>query len=666
MCSVTGGYVYRGREYPEMQGIYFFADYCTGRIWGMRPDGQGGWETELLAETGENITSFGEDQSGELFAVSAAGGPSKLFQLVNLGLAENELPVSPIHESDTMTLPRENSRLPYQMQISLVPVPNDVQLPGLHSGAVAHWGGKWIYVGGRTNGVHGGINDENWDGMENFPPRYQNRDIWVIDPETWEATGKSLDDAASGISLRQADALASGNSLFAQEGQYLHYIGGYGYDQTEENFVTYPQLTVLDLDRVIAWVLAEPGTESEPLSAAMQVIEDPYFEITGGHLLQLEEVWHAAVGQSFNGPYNPAAEGTYTREVRRYRLNGTFGAFTVEKLGNFGPQPDWQRRDLNVAPMVWAEGEETVEGFTILSGVFTAGNGAWTTPLLFDGAGLLEDFNPNDPTTLRQGNSIYHCPRLSLFSKGTAESHVLLFGGLSVLTRETPADPWTEDPGVPYVNDIVSIRRDEAGLWTPHWLGEYPEVYDPEDRRARFGTNGELILAADLPLIGHEVLDLDALIGPTEVGHIFGGIVSVAPHSGRTASGITGASNAVFSVTLAPSVNVRYFPDAVADSWGFATSDWFGRFYHLADPWIVHDDLDWLYLWDTGTADLMLYWFEPLGWVFSNESLWPYWYDYDNARWLYYWEEFSPPWVFTDLDTGVTFELTPEGAELSQ
>jgi len=71
-CSVTGGYVYRG-SMPEWNGIYLYGDYSTGMIWGLiRSDS--GWQSQLLFDLDVNITSFGQDASGELYLVSDNGG----------------------------------------------------------------------------------------------------------------------------------------------------------------------------------------------------------------------------------------------------------------------------------------------------------------------------------------------------------------------------------------------------------------------------------------------------------------------------------------------------------------------------------------------------------------------------------------------------------------
>lgn len=74
-CSVTGGYVYRGEAFPNLQGLYIYTDYCSGRIWTIRPDGQGGWINEQrLQATNQELSSFGEDLDGELYVSSLNTG----------------------------------------------------------------------------------------------------------------------------------------------------------------------------------------------------------------------------------------------------------------------------------------------------------------------------------------------------------------------------------------------------------------------------------------------------------------------------------------------------------------------------------------------------------------------------------------------------------------
>lgn len=73
-CSVTGGLVYQGQRYPALHGIYLYGDYCSGNIWGLAPDNASGWRVARLAQTGVQITSFAEDEAGELYLTDIAGG----------------------------------------------------------------------------------------------------------------------------------------------------------------------------------------------------------------------------------------------------------------------------------------------------------------------------------------------------------------------------------------------------------------------------------------------------------------------------------------------------------------------------------------------------------------------------------------------------------------
>lgn len=73
-CSVTGGFVYRGEEYPNMQGHYFFADYCNDKIWTLYDD-NGNWETTFQGQfSGNNFATFGEDSAGELYVAGLTTG----------------------------------------------------------------------------------------------------------------------------------------------------------------------------------------------------------------------------------------------------------------------------------------------------------------------------------------------------------------------------------------------------------------------------------------------------------------------------------------------------------------------------------------------------------------------------------------------------------------
>jgi glucose/arabinose dehydrogenase len=73
-CSITGGYVYRGQQYPWLGGEYIFGDYCSGILWATARDASGKWQTRQVGNFNGNISSFGQDTNGEIFVVGHQDG----------------------------------------------------------------------------------------------------------------------------------------------------------------------------------------------------------------------------------------------------------------------------------------------------------------------------------------------------------------------------------------------------------------------------------------------------------------------------------------------------------------------------------------------------------------------------------------------------------------
>lgn len=84
--SVTGGNVYRGEEYPELEGVYLYADYAFGTIWGIRRDGDTFiGPVEVMRKPGSLISSFGEANDGTTYAVTfeqSEQGPGAIWKIV--------------------------------------------------------------------------------------------------------------------------------------------------------------------------------------------------------------------------------------------------------------------------------------------------------------------------------------------------------------------------------------------------------------------------------------------------------------------------------------------------------------------------------------------------------------------------------------------------------
>ncbi len=108
-CSVIGGRVYRGTEFPTLYGHYLYTDYCMGGIWSLTPDGVGGWVNEQLMENqGLGFTVMAEDVNNELYVGHTDDGI--LYRLVDpmtVGMADqNDLPLNiyPVPAKDRFTI----------------------------------------------------------------------------------------------------------------------------------------------------------------------------------------------------------------------------------------------------------------------------------------------------------------------------------------------------------------------------------------------------------------------------------------------------------------------------------------------------------------------------------------------------------------------------------
>ncbi|MCF6154703.1 MAG: glucose sorbosone dehydrogenase [Candidatus Brocadia sp.] len=106
-CSVTGGYVYRGKIFPELSGRYLYGDYCTGRVWALKYDGINPVSNALLLKEDINISSFGVDKYNEVYLCDLDG---KIYKL-----ATNTPRPTPTSPSQTPTPIPTPSTVPTQV-----------------------------------------------------------------------------------------------------------------------------------------------------------------------------------------------------------------------------------------------------------------------------------------------------------------------------------------------------------------------------------------------------------------------------------------------------------------------------------------------------------------------------------------------------------------------
>lgn len=150
---------------------------------------------------------------------------------------------------------------PPQFQVILNDV-DSTKLPALHSFSYAQGSsGKVLVVGGRTNGLHLFVASSNGGTTpppNAFPTSNANQNFYVIDPvarQSWSAAVTSLPQSIS-------DALSATNANGYSDGKYLYIVGGYGWSTAASQMVTFPTLTVIDVDATINAIIA--GTSLTP------------------------------------------------------------------------------------------------------------------------------------------------------------------------------------------------------------------------------------------------------------------------------------------------------------------------------------------------------------------------------------------------------------------
>lgn len=396
-------------------------------------------------------------------------------------------------------------------------------LPGLHSFAAAQYDGKWVLIGGRTDGLHQRQPNTSFLSINN------NIKIYVVDPvskNVWSALVTSLPVDIS-------DQLQSTNMLFCSDSSKLYIAGGYGYSVAAADHKTYASLLVIDLPGLIQAIIT-----GSAINTFIRQLSDNYFALTGGQMAKLGDMFLMVGGQRFDGRYNPNNGPSFTQEysnqVRKFRLSDDGVAISMNYQQSITDVNQLHRRDYNMAPQVFPDRKL---GYTAFSGVFQA---AVNLPYLNTVDIDTVSYYPN--TSFNQLLNHYHSGKFSVYDSAANLMHSFFLGGMAQFYYDAGGN-LEQDNAVPFVSTIGRVSRDAGGTMTETKVGDLPGL---------LGSGAELILNHELPLYANEVIRLHDVNADTVLaGYLVGGIQSIAPNIFFVNNGTqSSAANTIFKIFL--------------------------------------------------------------------------------------------------------------------
>lgn len=399
-------------------------------------------------------------------------------------------------------------------------------LGGVQSFAGGVWQDNWFIFGGRLDGLHQRMPFSSFDASGN------NIQIIMVLPGQDKVIKRPLTE----LSKPMQEQLSSTNMEFFQDGRYLYVVGGYGFSSTANDHITYRHLTAIDLEKLSASMLT-----GGPLSSAFRQISHDIFEVTGGYLGRIGDIYYLVGGQKFEGRYNPMGPNhgpgfiqQYTDAVRRFKLHDDGQSLSVSDIEQWTDMALLHRRDYNMLPQIMPGGSE---GLTAFSGVFRE-----DADLPFLNCVNINPQGYSVQPSFSQLYNHYHCATLPMYDSLSGVMHNVFFGGIAQYYVENGTV--IKDDNVPFVKTIADVVRQPDGTMK--------EVRLSAEMPAYLGSGAEFFMAPGIPAYSNEVVRLHSLAGDTVmVGYIFGGIASTAKNIFFVNNGTQSkASPSVFEVYL--------------------------------------------------------------------------------------------------------------------
>lgn len=443
------------------------------------------------------------------------------------------------NQTDTLSPVLPEDVLPFSISIQEA----GFALPsGIHSGAFAEHQGKWIFLAGRTNGLHG-----FGPGPANFPPSQQNTTVYVINPDTQEVFSRELTTTSSGLTPAQIDHLSVTSPQCFHNQETIYISGGYGVDTLTGLFSTKPVLTAIDLKGLVKWVTSPNSTNN--LAKHVRQTTDPLLQVTGGYMTADAHLTAMLVfGQNFQGFYSTSSNGNYTQQVRCFQIIDTGSDLYVQPRKSQSPSPDYRRRDLNVVPII----KDKKLAYVALAGVFTLDTGVWTVPVFINADGTSSMADPANPATFKQAMNHYVSATAGVYSRSTRDMYIILLGGISYGYFQ--GGVFQTDAEIPFINQVTTIRIDKNNNFSQYLMNnEYPVIPSTGSNPGNpllFGAGAKFIPARNMASYNNHIFQLDKMKAPTLLGYIVGGIMSTLPNTNTMND--SAASPYIFEVHLTP------------------------------------------------------------------------------------------------------------------
>ena len=414
---------------------------------------------------------------------------------------------------------------PFAVTIADEPI---TAMPGIHSFAFAQSNGKWLFIGGRTNGLHGFLTPFA------FETQYANDQVTVVDPaanQSWTSSATVLPD-----SIREP--IMSTNMEYYQDGNTLYMVGGYGWKSSINDFITFPTLTAIDVNGLMNAV-----TTGGTISSYFRQITDTNLTIAGAHLEKMGSTYYLVFGHRFNGYYHELDslnDQRYSNAIRTFQVNDDGTNISITNFQQFIDTANYHRRDYNLVPQVFPDGQF---GYTAFSGVFRYGinqpfvNSIDIKPMLF-----------NVNSSFTQNLNHYESAVMPVYDSLNNTMHSIFFGGMGMYYIDSLTQAQTLDTLVPFVKTISRVTRSADSTMTEYVL--------PITMPGFYGSNALFIPKNSVSTYYNSIINLNALSGVTLVGYIIGGINSPGRNISSSAPESSTASTRVFGVYIDMTVSV--------------------------------------------------------------------------------------------------------------